>query len=184
MPFDLSKIVEAALANLMSLMPYRIVKFYQHGVRSTWGRNPKRLKPGLRWSLWLIHEIITVPATQTVIDLPTQTIITKDKKTLCFSVNIGLVVTDPVAYYSGVHDFDESTKGLAMIHLAKRVGAMTLEEFIEGKAELEKSLKGTLETLWKSWGTECTHVGFTDYAETTNVVRFMQDQNIKQPIIA
>lgn len=184
MPFDLSKIVEAILANLMTLMPFRIIRFYQHGVRSTWGKSPKALKPGLRASIWLMHEVITVPNTMTVIDLPTQTIITKDKKTLCFSVNIGLVVTDPVAYFGGVHDFDESTKGLAMIHLAKKVGALTLEEFVESKEALEKSLKGTLETLWKPWGTECTHVGFTDYAETTNVVRFMQDQNIKQPIIA
>lgn len=180
-PFDLGGIVNAVFQNVMELMPYRIVKFYQHGVRSTWGKAPKVLKPGLRWCFWLMHDIVVVPSTEEVIDLPTQTIITKDRKTLCFSVNIGRVITDPVLWMSGVHDFDASSRALAMIHLSKRVGAMTLDEFIQGREALEKSLRGTLETLWKPWGTECTHVGFTDFSETTQVVRFLQDQNAMFP---
>lgn len=173
------KFVEALLANLMELMPFRIIYFYQHGVRTTLGKRPKKLSPGFKLCLWLVHDILTVPNCEEVIDLPTQSITTKDKRTICFSFNVGRVVTDPVLYHSGVHDFDNSSRALIQMTLAKKLRKMTFDQAQDDMDEIEKQLKTALETLWKPWGAECTHVGMTNFVETTNVVRFLQDENVK-----
>lgn len=174
------EIIQAILANLAQLLPWRIIMSYRMGVRWTWGKNPVKLEPGFHWCWWLMHTVDTVFSVEEVIDLPTQSLVTKDGKTVCFSVNIGLVVRDPVMYYCAVQDFDASTRGLAMTHLAERVRTQDYEDLVRDLKKLEDSLKGTLTTRFKVWGTEVTRVGFTDFVQTRQQIRLFQDQPTKK----
>lgn len=175
----LDNIVDAVLKNLMDLMPFVIVRDYERGVRWTLGRNPQELKPGPHWRMWLYHSSEVMATVDDVIWLPTQSVITKDEKLVCFRASIGYRVRDVVKHFCSVQDFVESTKVLAMQHLAKKVRERTLEELSQPDAlsKLEKSLEGTLETRFKDWGTEIFSVGFTDFAEVPTQIRLFQDVN-------
>lgn len=170
-------LVEAILANLMSLMPFVIVRSYQRGVRWVFGRNPKELKPGIHWKLWVVHQVEICSVVDDVMDLPVQSVITMDEKLVCFSVNIGYRVTDIVSHYCNVQDFIESTAGLAMTHLAQKVRERTCAELVADLKEVEKSLKGTLTTRMQKWGTEVFSVGFTDFAEVPQQMRIFLDSS-------
>lgn len=172
----MSSIVEIILRNLMQLMPFRVVMSYEAGVRWTLGKNPKPLAPGFHWCVWIVHQIETVLTVEEVINLPTQSVITADGQPVCFSANIGRRVTDPVAHFGAVQDFDASTEGLAMTHLAQRVRSLSYAELCADLAALERSLKGTLATRYAKWGAEVTSVGFTDFVLVRHQFRLFQDR--------
>lgn len=170
-------LIEIIANNLMALFPFQIIKSYQRGVRWTFGRNPKPLEPGIRWKIWILHQIEMCDVVDEVIDLPVQSVITKDEKLVCFSVNIGYRIADVVLHYTSVQDFIESTAGLSMTHLAKKVREKTLQELVSDLTALEKSLQGTLTTRMKSWGTEVFSVGFTNFAEVPRQLRIFLDSH-------
>lgn len=168
-------LVDALFQNFMELMPFYIVHSYESSVRWTWGKKPRELGPGIHLRCYLMHSVQTVITVDDVIALPTQSVITKDEKLVCFKASFGYRVKDPVAHLCNVTDFIDSTREIAMQHLAKRVREKTLAEMVEDLNTLEKSLRGTLETKFKDWGTEITMVGFTDFAEVPTQVRLFQD---------
>jgi regulator of protease activity HflC (stomatin/prohibitin superfamily) len=166
-----STLIEMILNNLMSLFPFVIFRSYQRGVRWTLGKNPQELGPGPHWKIWLWHGCEVYDVVDEVLDLPVQSVITKDKKLVCFSVNIGYRINDVISHCCNVQDFTESTAGIAMTHLAQRVREMTLEELEADLKKLEVSLEGTLTTRMKKWGTEVYSVGFTNFAEVPRQMR-------------
>lgn len=170
-------LIEIILNNLMSLLPFVIIKSYQRGVRWKFGRNPREIEPGIRLKIWFLHQIETHNIVDDVIDLPVQSVITKDEKLVCFSVNVGFRIADVVKHSCGVQDFVESTAGIAMTHLAKRVREKTLSELVTDLSELERSLEGTLTTRMKHWGTEVFSVGFTNFAEVPRQMRIFLDSH-------
>jgi len=170
-------LIEIVFNNLMALLPFVIVRSYAEGVRWKFGRDPVAVKPGLRLKIWFLHQIDIYALVDDVLDLPTQTVITKDGTAVCFSVNIGYKIVDVVCHACNVQDFVESTSGLAMTHLAQRVREQTYAELVgeNGLKELEKSLQGTLTTRMKRWGTEVFSVGFTNFAKVRAPLRIFLD---------
>lgn len=168
-------ILEIILQNLMQLMPFRIVLSYQLAVRWTWGQNPESKPPGFHWCVWFMHSMETVTAAEEVMNLPTQSVVTADGVSVCYSVNIGVRVVDAVKHYCEVQDFRASVEGLAMTHLAKRVRTMNYSDAVSTLDKLEKSLVNTLESRLTRWGTEVTTVGFTDFVQVRSQIRLFQD---------
>lgn len=172
-------LIEIVFNNLMALLPFVIVRSYAEGVRWHFGKSPVAVKPGLRLKVWFYHSVDVYALVDDVIDLPTQTVITKDGYTVCFGVNIGYKIVDVVAHACNVQDFVESTAGLAMTHLAQRVRELNYADLIGdgGLKGLEKSLEGTLTTRMKRWGTEVFSVGFTNFAKVRAPLRIFLDSH-------
>ena len=165
----------SVLQNLLVLMPFTIIRTYQMGVRWSLGKNPKPLGAGWHWKVWLYHGIEISDVVDEVIELPIQSVITKDEKLVCFNANIGYRITDIVKHWHSVQDFHESTRALAMSHLAEKVREKNLTDLVGDIKKLETSLRGTLTTRFKDWGTEVFHVGFPNFAEVPNQVRLFSD---------
>src|SRR5665213_3146002 len=99
------------LQNLMVLFPFVIVRSYQMGVRWQFGKNPTPLAPGFHWKFWIYHQVELSDVTDEFIELPIQSVTTKDRKTVCFSANIGYRICDIVKHWQNVQDFVASTHG-------------------------------------------------------------------------
>lgn len=175
-------VVQWASDNLSKLLPWRMIFDYERGVRWTLGRWPKALKPGVRLCIWGMHRVDQFSVVERIVKLETQSVFTKKSETeeaasVCFVVNVGIEIDNPVWYATKVHDFEDSLKDLAMSHLASRVRGKTLSELAGegGLADLEASLKGTLTTRLTKWGAVVTHVGFTNFVPVTQQVRLFQD---------
>ena len=170
-------LVEHVFANLQSLLPFRILKSFQQGVRWTLGKDPVPLGPGPHWCVPLLHSISVHDVVDEVLNLPTQSVVTKDGKPVCFSVNIAFRIADIVAHECNVQDFMESTAGATMTHLSKQVRKKDLAELMapDALSKMEDSLKGTLTTRMKRWGTEIIDVGFTDFVPVPRAMRLFLD---------
>lgn len=180
----LDNLVDALFNNVMELMPFVVIREYERGCRFKFGKDPKELQPGIRWRIYLYHAVEKVTVVDDVIELPLQSIITKDEKPLCFKIAIGFRVTDAVKHFCNVNDFLESTKAAAMIHLTKKVRELTLKEIVEDLTKIEASLARTLTTKLKGWGVEVTDVGFIDFSEVRHQLRLFSSERITKDIIA
>lgn len=171
----MTTLVEHIFANIMALLPFIIVRSYQRGVRWSFGIDPRELGPGFHWKVWFYHQVEVSDVTDEFVELPIQSVITADKKLICFSVNIGYRIDDIVKHWENVQDFVESTRGCAMVHLAERVRKSNLADLEDDLGKLESSLRGTLTTRFKEWGTKVFSVGFTNFAEVPRQYRFFTD---------
>jgi len=157
--------MQVILENLMTLLPFVVIYSFEGGVKWTLGKKPRALGPGFHWKIWFVHEIEVISVVDEYMDLPIQSVITKDGQLVCFSVIIGYKITDPVKHFCEVSDFKEATEGVAMQHLALRVREQNYEELTNDLKALETSLRGTLTTRVRAWGTEIFSVGFTNFAK-------------------
>lgn len=175
-------VVQWAADNLSKLLPWRVIFDYERGVRWTFGCNPTALKPGVRICLWGAQRVDQFSVVERIVKLETQSVLTKkteteDAQSVCFAVNVGIEIDNPVWYATRVHDFEDSLKDLAMSHLAERVRSKTMSDLSTegGLKDLEASLKGTLTTRLTKWGAIVTHVGFTNFVPVAQQVRLFQD---------
>lgn len=162
---------------IADLLPWRVTVDYEWGVRSARGQRPAGpLTTGFHIYIPGYHRYWEVPKTQQVKPLRTQSMITKNGTSVVFSANVTIRVVDPILHLFDVHDFDDAMADIAMQHLASRVHELDLTEGVPADLKgLERSLKGTLETKLKAWGTEVDNVGFTNFVPTQHQVRLFQD---------
>ncbi len=146
------------------IWPVRIVKSYQRGVRFALGHEPEELAPG-----WWLHvpffmSIDAVDVVQDVVDLDIQAITTKDGKSVVISANVTFRITDAVAHWTSVQDFEENLPRMASRHVMAKAREWTWEELLAHQKDLERSLKETLNTRIArlGWGAEVDDVGLTD----------------------
>lgn len=182
----LSNLVEALSNNLMELMPFVVVYEYERGVRYTLGKNARELEPGWHLRVYLLHSVSKIVTVDDAITSAIQSVITKDGKLVCFRASIAYRIVDAVKHLNGVTDFETSTLAIAQRHLAKRVRESTLAELEtpEGLKKLEDSLRGTLSTKFRDWGTEVFDVGFIDFAEVPTQVRLFGDHGVLDHLAA
>lgn len=169
-------IVELLLSNLWPLLPFRVVRSDEWGVRwHKWGTKGIALKPGFHWVLYFWHPFERVSRGEAMLDLPIQSAVSTDDYAVCYSANIGWRVREPVAYFCEVDNVETALSALAATHLAKQVRKRKYTETVKNLDALEASLRRTLETQAKKWGVEITRVGFTDFVPVQQQVRLFQD---------
>jgi regulator of protease activity HflC (stomatin/prohibitin superfamily) len=145
------------------IVPVCVVESWEQGVRFRRGvPQPKPLGAGIWFFVPFFDRIEVIPRQLRFIDLPMQRITTKDGMEIALSANIGYEITNAVAAYVEVHDYEESLARLAAGHLHKRVHAWTYPELVENLGQLEESLERTLTTRSKKWGIVIQVVGITD----------------------
>jgi regulator of protease activity HflC (stomatin/prohibitin superfamily) len=158
------------LDNLRELWPVKIIHSYERGVRFKMGQvTEPQLMPGwyLFWPFfWSIYEVSVV---EDVLDLPSQSITTKDGKMVTFSANVSYEVTDAVALWTEVQDFEVNLARVACGHLALKVREWEWIELQAKQKELESSLKGTLTTRVKSWGVRVLECRLTDFVQAKQI---------------
>lgn len=158
---------------LKELQPLRIVHSFEQGVYfrngqiSRWvvGAPDLALPPGVYAVIPFFDDIEKVNTQEDTIDLPIQTLTTKDGKTVTLSWNVEFQVVNVVQHFMAVRDFDENMPRRAARHIASRVRNKTLDELINDQKELEDSLKGTLNTKAKTWGVKILDAGLTDIVQ-------------------
>ena len=162
---------------LRQVWPLWIVKSFQQGIRFRNGRDVALLRPGVYFAWWWFEEIEAVNVVPRVINLPSQTITTKDGKTVTFSANVEFHIENARAYYCAVYDADHSLRNAAMGHLARKIREWTLDELQTHQSDLERSLERTLTTYVKDWGVVIRDVRLTDLTASRGY-RLFADQGV------
>jgi len=155
------------LDNLRELIPVKLIRTYERGVRFRAGIVEKKpLDPGPRffWPFWWTIE--TVNIAPDILDIENLPVTTKDKRIMNMSAIVNYEVVDAVAAYCNVQSYRSAIRGVVVGHLCDRAADFDKDILLEQRADLKRTLRERLTTCVKDWGVRVNDVSLTHTVET------------------
>ena len=155
--------IEAILNFLSSLCFWTVVNPDSSGVHLRCGRVHSVIGEGFHWQYPIIDEIQTITTAIQSIDLPNQTLTTKDGKTVTISGVVRYEVVCPEKTLFSISDYDEILQNLSMEVIGEQV---PLSNHTASTLSLRGRIQDKLEQEVYQWGINIISVGITDNAKT------------------
>lgn len=133
------------------------------GVRETLGKRWKKISPGWYITWPLIHRTIRLVVTPQVVNLPGQSVYTKDRISIVVSGALQYRIDDAAKAILEVQDYDESLIALSLGIIASYVNGRTLDECMNMDKLCEEILKG-IRKASAGWGIKIMRVLMSDLA--------------------
>ena len=138
------------------------------GIRVTLGSRVRSIGPGYWWYWPLVQQISYGCVAPQVLDLPTQTVWTKDGKQITISLTIRFSVVDIEKALLKIHDFDSALQNLARGAMAEYINQHTLEECSD-LGRLMQQAEKVVQKECRGWG--------------LNIQRLYVDQAVECPAL-
>ncbi len=135
----------------------------EEGVRETLGKRFEKISPGWYITWPLIHRTIRLTVTLQVVNLPGQSIYTKDRVSIVISGALQYRIDDAAKAILEVQDYDESLIALSLGIIAEYVNKRTLDECMNIDTLCDEILKGIRKASY-GWGIKIMRVLITDLA--------------------
>jgi len=149
----LISIILLALAALALLaLAVRIVPEYSRLVLFRLGRCVGARGPGLIFLIPFVDRGVSVDLRETFFDVPPQTCITSDNASVSIDFLVYDKVIDSERSVLEVKDFTGAARGLAITTLRAVVGAMTLDDVLSKRDEINAVLHQKLDDVTDRWG--------------------------------
>ena len=134
------------------------------GVRETCGKWYRAIAPG--WYIYwpVLQKCISITVTPQVINLPNQSMMTKDRHIIAISGAIEYSIPNAEKAILCVRDFDTSLRNLAMGTIARYLNRKSYEECGE-LGGLEREVLGALRRKVDEWGLSIIKFWITDFVE-------------------
>ncbi|GAG76039.1 unnamed protein product [marine sediment metagenome] len=138
------------------LLPIFVVRPYERGIRETFGKYSKFIKPGLGFQIPIVQIIRVRDVREHTMDIAPQSVITKDN----VEINVdGVMWVRPNpdeesikrTFYS-IDDWKRAIIQLAMTNLRQEFGDLTLDESLIAREKIAENLQRVLNTFAVEWG--------------------------------
>ncbi|NOX73458.1 MAG: SPFH/Band 7/PHB domain protein [Alphaproteobacteria bacterium] len=179
---ELGSVGVAALLILIfaAILIYMMVKSVPQGEEWTverFGRYTKTLKPGLRFLIPVMDKVgVRINMMETVLDIPSQEVITKDN---------AMVAADAIAFYQvvdaaqaayEVRDLTRALSTLTMTNIRSVLGSMDLDESLSNRSQINSRLLDVIDGASNPWGVKVTRVEIKDLAPPPDISEAMARQ--------
>jgi regulator of protease activity HflC (stomatin/prohibitin superfamily) len=155
----------------------RMVHQSYTGVVERWGKMRGIKTPGLSYVAPMgIDQLRMVPRSVQRIDLPKQSVITKENAPIDVDGMIYYKVTNPQNYLYNVQDADGSLQQLALAGIRNVIGGMTLDETLAGRDKIGEQLHQLLNKDVKDWGLEVSRVDLKDIQPPAEIQEALRKQ--------
>jgi len=136
------------------------------GVRFIRGAKVKRIWPGLYVYWPLITEVEVIPTARQSINLPPQTLVTKDGRSVFISVVYTVEITDPVKAIGHAWDTVDTINDIGATAAVQIVTSRTFAELRDNLAgEVCEELAKEAQKLLKPYGVKILQGRLSDFAE-------------------
>lgn len=167
--------LQQVFQGIAQLQPMLIVCPWQQAVRVRLGARARLLGPGLHLKLPLVDRVYVQNTRLRLVNLPVQTVTTKDRKTVTLSSIVGFSVSDALQLFQELQHPEDAISNHALAGVARAIATTTAEQLdAEYVGFLENSVRDQLQDLAKSWGVVIKHVRITDLA-FVRTYRLIQD---------
>ena len=137
---------------------------YERGVFLRMGKYKKTLKPGLYFCFPVIDEVQKLDVTPQVINLPNQSVTTKDDKILAVSGAVEYSIHDVRKALLEVQNFDASLQNLSMGVIGNYAKQRTYGDCIKLDGFEQEVIEG-IRNRASEWGLKVTRFWITDLAK-------------------
>jgi regulator of protease activity HflC (stomatin/prohibitin superfamily) len=113
---------------------------------------------------------------ETVLEIPAQTVITKDNASVAVDGIVFYQVVDASQAAYEVRDLDLALTNITMTNIRTAIGALDLDETLSRRDEINERLLRVLDTATEPWGTKITRVELKDVRPPEDVQLSMAKQ--------
>ena len=166
---------EAITRLLLNLPPWSVVLPDEMAVRITLGKYKKTLGAGFYWKWPIFEQIEKLCVREQLVNLPNQSVCTKDKKTLAISGVIKYEIEDVRKALLNVFDFDRSLQNQAMAAIAAFVANVNYNDCTH--SNICSDVLDELRSEAEGWGIDILDFYLTDLTEAT-VYRIMSQDTV------
>jgi regulator of protease activity HflC (stomatin/prohibitin superfamily) len=166
-----------ALAAVFVIEGVRVVPQQSAWIVERLGKFHEVLQPGLNIIIPFIdrvayrHSLKEVP-----LDVAEQVCITKDNTQLAVDGLIYYQVTDPRLASYGTSDYVMAITQLAQTTLRSEVGKMELDQSLQSREEINRSIVAVLDEAGRSWGVKVLRYEVKNLTPPESILRAMQQQ--------
>lgn len=136
----------------------KVLREYERGVIFTLGRLQKVSGPGIIIVIPIIQQMERVDLRTTVMDVPTQDLITKDNVSVKVNAVIYFRVLQPDRSIVNVENYIDATGQLAQTTLRSVLGQHELDELLSSRDKLNADIQSILDEQTDNWGIKVSNV--------------------------
>jgi regulator of protease activity HflC (stomatin/prohibitin superfamily) len=162
---------------VLARVVFVIVPEYQRVVFFRFGRVTSKAKgPGFIFKMPFRDRVVKVNLRVEVVDIPSQSVITKDNVTIQVDAVVYFQVIDPVRAVIGVDNFRFASQRIAMTSLRSIVGRYELDSLLEHREDVNTELRSTIARHTTEWGVDVRQVEIRDINLPPELLRAMARQ--------
>lgn len=154
----------------------KIVRPWEKGLVERFGRYQRTVSSGLNFVFPFIEKIRRIDLREQVVDVPPQSVITKDNVVVEVDAVVYYEVTDPVKVAYNVANFYLAATKLAQTNLRNLIGDLALDESLTSREVINTKLRMILDEATDKWGTRVTRVELQRIEPPSEVVDSMHRQ--------
>lgn len=132
--------------------------------------------PGVIFRIPIVDRVVKVNLRVEVVDIPPQSVITKDNVTIQVDAVVYFQVVEPVRAIIGVDNFRFASQRIAMTSLRSIIGRYELDSLLEHREDVNTELRATIARHTAEWGVEVRQVEIRDINLPQELLRAMAKQ--------
>lgn len=148
----------AAFAVIFIANSVKIIKQYEKGLIETLGKYTGTRDSGANIIIPIFQRMLRVDMRERVIDVPPQSVITKDNVSVVVDAIIYFQVTDPVKVVYNIENFALAALKLAQTNLRNVIGDMELDSTLTSREKINTQLRFVMDEATDKWGVKVTRV--------------------------
>ncbi len=154
----------------------RAVKEYDRLVIFFIGRFSTVRGPGLTFVIPFVEKAQRVDMRESIIDIPSQTAITKDNASIGIDFLVYYRITDPELSVTKVEDVVEATGKIATTTLRAVIGDIVLDDVLSRRDQINDVLRIKLDETTERWGMKITTVEIREIEPPRAILESMNRQ--------
>jgi len=154
----------------------KIIRPWQKGLIERLGKYQRTADAGLSLIIPFMEKLLKVDMREQVVDVPPQSVITKDNVVVEVDAVVYYEVTDPIKVTYNVANFYTAATKLAQTNLRNLVGDLALDESLTSREVINTKLRQILDDATDKWGTKVTRVELQRIEPPVDVTEAMHRQ--------
>jgi regulator of protease activity HflC (stomatin/prohibitin superfamily) len=163
----------------VSLLPHLdLCRVTHRGLKFKRGGKVRVIEPGLYWWWPCVTEVVTMPVVRQSVDIPAQTLTTKDGYSILISMTLVYEITDVEKALAQSYDVDDTITEFGGTAAVQVVTSRKFDEVREALSTVvPKELKRRCQKALYPFGVKVIMARLTDFAECT-VIRNVGDGGV------